>query len=69
MVQTRMYTSLEEPPNTSLFHHAGGSTATKQKPQSAPVQAFMDAATVIASALSKPASNAVSLCPVAVQHN
>ena len=38
--QGRMYTSLEETPNTSMFHHAGGSTATEQKPQSAPVQAF-----------------------------
>ena len=31
MVQSGMYPSLEEPPNTSMFHCAGGSTATKQK--------------------------------------
>ena len=59
MVQSGMYPSLE-PPNTSMFHRAGGSTATKQKEPKDQTQALTDAATAIASTLCKPVSTAVS---------
>ena len=53
MVNSGMHSSQEEPPNTTMFHRAGGNTPSRKKDHSGPtIQVLADAATTIASALS-----------------
>ena len=53
MIVSGMHSSIEDPPNTTMFVRAGGGTPYKKKDQKVPVaQALTDAVTAIASALS-----------------
>ena len=53
MIVSGMHSSVEDPPNTTVFVRAGGSTPYKKKGKQAPVaQALQDAITAVASALS-----------------
>ena len=52
MIVSAIHSSIEDPPNTTMFVRAGGGTPYKKKDQQVPVaQALQDAVTVIASAL------------------
>ena len=53
MIVSGMHSSVEDPPNTTMFVRAGGGTPYKKKDQQVPVAlALQDAVTAIASALS-----------------